>query len=62
MAGIPFSLRVDLENGDDAVEATLFELAGGEYREAAHSVNGVLHSEKPWRFEADLRALARRSP
>ena len=58
-AGIPFYLRVDLENGTEAVEATLFELADGEYREAARSIDGVLRSAKPWPVEADLRALAR---
>jgi hypothetical protein len=57
-AGILFSLRVDLENGPDAVEATLFELIDGEYREAVRSVDGVLRSSVPWPFEADLRALA----
>ena len=56
--GIPFSLRVDLESGKEAVEATLFELADGEYREATRSVDGVLRSSVPWPFEADLRALA----
>jgi len=56
--GIPFYLRIDLENGADALEATLFELADGEYREAARSVDGVLRSTAPWPFEADLRALA----
>jgi Uma2 family endonuclease len=58
-AGIPFYLRVDLENGPDALEATLYELADGEYREAARSVDGVLRTDVPWPFEADLRALAR---
>jgi Uma2 family endonuclease len=57
-AGIPFYLRVDLENGHEAVEATLFEFVDGEYREAARSVAGVLRSSLPWPFEADLRALA----
>ena len=57
-AGIPFYLRVDLEDGPDALEATLFELVDGEYREAARSVGGVLRSSAPWPFEADLRALA----
>ena len=57
-AGIPLYLRVDLENGRDAVEATLFKLVGGEYREAARSVDGVLRTSVPWPFEADLRALA----
>jgi Uma2 family endonuclease len=57
-AGIPFYLRVDLENGPDALEATLYELADGEYREAARSVDGVLRSSVPWPFEADLRAMA----
>lgn len=57
-ASIPFYLRVDLENGPDAVEATLFELSDGEYREAVRSVDGVLRSSLPWPFEADLRALA----
>ena len=57
-AGIPFYLRVDLENGPEAVEATLFELADGEYREAARSTDGVLRSSLPWPFEANLRALA----
>ena len=57
-AGIPFYLRVDLENGPDAIEATLFRLVDGEYREAASSVDGVLRSSLPWPFEADLRALA----
>ena len=58
-AGIRFYLRVDLENGKEAVEATLFELVDGEYREAARSVDGVLRTSAPWPFEADLRALAR---
>ncbi len=57
-AGVPFYLRVDLENGPEAVEATLFALADGEYRESARSVDGVLRSPVPWPFEADLRALA----
>lgn len=57
-AGIPFYLRVDLENGPLAVEGTLYELVDGEYREAARSVDGVLRSSLPWSFEADLRALA----
>jgi Uma2 family endonuclease len=57
-AGVPFYLRVDLEKGHEALEATLFELADGEYREAARSVDGVLRSSVPWPFEADLRALA----
>jgi hypothetical protein len=48
-----------LENGIDALEATLFALVDGEYREAARSVDGVLRASKPWPFEADLRALAR---
>lgn len=58
-AGIPFYLRVDLENGVDVLEATLFQLVDGEYREAARSVDGVLRTEVPWPFEADLRARAR---
>jgi Uma2 family endonuclease len=57
-AGIPFYLRVDLENGPEAVEATVFRLVDGEYRVAAQSVDGVLRAELPWPFEADLRALA----
>jgi Uma2 family endonuclease len=57
-AGIRLYLRVDLESGKEAAEATLFELADGEYREAARSVNGVLRSELPWPFEVDLRAVA----
>ena len=57
-AGIPFYLRVDLENGPDELEATLYRLVDGEYREAAQSVDGVLRSSVPWPFEADLRALA----
>jgi Uma2 family endonuclease len=57
-AGIPFYLRVDLENGYEALEATVFRLADGEYREGARSVGGVLRSSVPWPFEADLRALA----
>jgi Uma2 family endonuclease len=57
-AGVPFYLRVDLENGPENLEATLFELVDSEYREAARSVDGVLRSTKPWPFEADLRALA----
>jgi Uma2 family endonuclease len=58
VAGIPFYLRVDLENGIEALEATLYELVDGQYREAACSVDGVLRSSKPWPFTADLRALA----
>jgi Uma2 family endonuclease len=58
-AGIPFYLRVDLEKGYEVVEATLFELVDGEYREAARSVDGVLSSTRPWPFETDLRALAK---
>lgn len=58
-AGIRFYLRIDLENGKEAVEATLFELVDDEYREAARSVDGVLRSSVPWPFEADLRKLAR---
>ena len=54
----PSTSGVDLENGKEAVEATLFELVDVEYREAARSVVGVLRSTKPWPFEADLRALA----
>jgi Uma2 family endonuclease len=57
-AGVPFHLRVDLEKGHLNLEATLFALADGEYREAARSVDGVLRSSQPWPFEADLRALA----
>jgi Uma2 family endonuclease len=57
-AGIPFYLRVDLENGIEALEATVYQLVDGEYREAARSVDGVLRSARPWPFEADLRALA----
>ena len=57
-AGIPFYLRIDLENGKEAVEATLFELVDGEYREAARSDAGVLRAARPWPFEADLRTLA----
>ena len=57
-AGIPFYLRVDLENGYETLEATLFELVDGEYREAAQSVDGVLRTSVPWPFEADLRAMA----
>jgi Uma2 family endonuclease len=57
-AGVPFYLRVDLEKGHEVVEATLFELADGEYRETARSENGMLRSSVPWPFEADLRALA----
>lgn len=57
-AGVPCYLRVDLEDGVDALEATLFELVGGEYREAARSVDGVLRTDVPWPFEADLRAMA----
>lgn len=56
-AGIPYYLRVDLENGHEAVDATLFELADGRYRVVAQSVNGVLRAARPWSFEADLRAL-----
>ena len=58
-AGIRFYLRVDLENGKEAIEATLFELVDEEYREAAQSVDGMLRSSVPWPFEADLRAMAR---
>jgi Uma2 family endonuclease len=57
-AGVPFYLRVDLENGPDVVEATLFELVNGEYRQAAQSVDGVLRSSLPWPFKAELRGLA----
>jgi Uma2 family endonuclease len=57
-AGIPFYLRVDLENGPEALEATLFRLVDGEFREAARSVDGVLRSSVPWPFQANLRALA----
>lgn len=57
-AGIRFYLRADLEIYPTAVDATLFELVEGEYREAARSVDGVLRSAVPWPFEADLRALA----
>ena len=57
-AGVPFYLRVDLENGHEAVEATLFALTDGAYQEAARSVDGVLRSPVPWPFVADLRALA----
>ena len=57
-AGIPFYLRIDLENGPEAVEGTLFALADGRYRVAAQSVDGTLRSPLPWPFEADLRALA----
>ena len=58
-AGVPFYLRVDLENGIEALDASLYELVDGEYREVTRSVDGVLRSSKPWSFEADLRALAR---
>ena len=58
-AGVPFYLRVDLENGPRTLEATLFELVDGTYQEAAQSVDGVLRADVPWSFEADLRALAR---
>ena len=61
-AGIPFYLRVDLENGIEALEAALFQLVDGEYREAVRSVDGVLHSSLPWPFAADLRALATGRP
>lgn len=57
-AGVLFYLRVDLEKGHDVLEATLFELAEGEYREAARTVDGLLRTDMPWPFEADLRALA----
>jgi Uma2 family endonuclease len=57
-ARVPFYLRVDLEKGHETLEATLYELVDGEYREAARSVDGVLRSSLPWPFEADLRALA----
>jgi Uma2 family endonuclease len=58
-AGVPFYLRVDLEKGHEVLEATLFELVDGAYREAARSVDGMLRTSLPWPFEADLRALAR---
>ena len=58
-AGVPFYLRVDLENGIEALEASLYQLVDGEYREAARSVDGILRSSAPWPFEADLRALAK---
>ena len=57
-AGVPFYLRVDLENGPETLEATLFELVDGTYGEVAPSVDGVLRTSVPWPFEADLRALA----
>ena len=57
-AGIPFYLRVNLENGMEALEATLYQLVDGGYCEAARSVDGVLRSSLPWPFEVDLRALA----
>lgn len=57
-AGVPFYLRVDLEEGYEVLEATLFELVDGAYREAARSAGGVLRATKPWPFETDLRALA----
>ena len=57
-AGVPFYLRVDLENGPKTLEATLFKLVDGMYQEAAQSVDGVLHTSVPWPFEADLRAMA----
>ena len=57
-AGIPFYLRIDLEKGHEVLEATLFELVDGEYREAARSDAGVLRAARPWPFEADLRTLA----
>ena len=58
-AGIQFYLRVDLENGIEALEATLYQLVDGEYREAARSVDGMLRSSLPWPFEADVRTLAK---
>ena len=61
-AGLRFYLRVDLENWPRAVEATLFELVDGEYREAARSDDGLFRSSVPWPFEADLRALATGRP
>ncbi|MGZ8744769.1 MAG: Uma2 family endonuclease [Nocardioides sp.] len=61
-AGVPFYLRVDLEKGHEVLEATLFELVDGSYREAARSVNGMLRSSPPWPFEVDLRALANGRP
>jgi hypothetical protein len=61
-AGIPFYLRVDLENGIEALEATLYQLVDGEYREAARSGDGVLRSSLPWPFEIDLRAMATGCP
>ena len=57
-AGVPFYLRIDLEKGHEVLEATLFELVDGEYREAARSDAGVLRAARPWPFEADLRTLA----
>ena len=57
-AGVPFYLRIDLEKGHEVLEATLFELVDGEYREAARSDAGVLRAARPWPFEADLRSLA----
>ena len=57
-AGIRFYLRVDLENGPEVLEATLYELVDDEYQEAARSVDGLLRCQLPWPFEADLRALA----
>lgn len=61
-AGVPFYLRVDLEKGHEALEATLFELVDGGYRETARSASGLLRSSLPWPFEVDLRALATGRP
>lgn len=58
-AGIPFSIRIDLHLGHDALEASAYEMVDGTYRECATSVDGVLRLERPWPLEADLRALAR---
>jgi Uma2 family endonuclease len=58
-AGVPFYLRVDLHDGVDEVRASAFELVDGAYREYATAPDGILRLTRPWRVEADLRALAR---
>jgi Uma2 family endonuclease len=58
-AGIPFYLRVDLHDDVDEVQASVYELVDGTYREYATAPDGVLRLERPWPLHADLRAMAR---
>jgi hypothetical protein len=51
-ADIPFYLRVDLHDGVDVVQASVYELADGTNREYATVPDGVLR-------HADLRSMAR---